>query len=476
MFGYNILPETDNTLDDLSLHVMKTMAISDMSVPFQCFFEAAIPPNLTNNSIFNTLTHKFGNSIDLIYKNLENITISTVTFITEKTRYMTDLYERYKEKINSLSDMDLSNLLYQNISFNINELIPAKIDTNSLNKYINALDNSIVNKDDVKKLKKVLFEYSIKSARGDILLFKRPMTAAEFENTYHAIFKDDAFVVDTSLTKTEVLKLYSRILSYDKDITNIKRSFDVVKKVFSIYGEILEHILNSNHHSNMVVKSNRAKDERIDVIAIAAYNEYKSLLIKYIINILDMYANVYQYKVLMAKEKIMHDNNILKSIIDHINQTPILESSIGRLNFSQKINPDFQKKQQIDLSSLTEIVLTKDNLDEIKKKYSGDFKFRFKFSIRDGIIEIYWYKDKETVAEAIVDKTDTDKIILDHLAVNQKYQGSGLSKQILNYLVNKYKIRYLEVFASGEVAARLYRDYGFKEYKREDGVIFMKLE
>ena len=163
------------------------------------------------------------------------------------------------------------------------------------------------------------------------------------------------------------------------------------------------------------------------------------------------------------------------------------------VSYAQKYDENKKTNEKISLDDLTIVTITETNYNEMKRKYRHlDLPiFNKKKFLKAGVIWIRVFDGKKVVATVEVWKAelairenvapfdtepyDKSKTYLQDLSVRKEYQGKGLGRQLVKYLIKNYNIGYLEVFAEGEVAAKLYQSEGFKPYyTHEDGIVFMK--
>ena len=158
---------------------------------------------------------------------------------------------------------------------------------------------------------------------------------------------------------------------------------------------------------------------------------------------------------------IEHSDCIIESDYD---ECEIEEKNIiFTLNESEdksEIDKNHKSKGYLDLNSFNR---TKIN-DTLAKKYDiyceaptlKDFKGYIYTNKKDNslvaIIAVATYKNKESWIQPI--------------EVSEKYRGYNLSKQLMDVAINELGAKYLAVYDDNEVAIKIYKEYGFKVYKR----------
>lgn len=158
---------------------------------------------------------------------------------------------------------------------------------------------------------------------------------------------------------------------------------------------------------------------------------------------------------------IEHSDCIIESDYD---ECEIEEKNIiFTLNESEnksEIDKNHKSKGYLELNSFNR---TKIN-DTLAKKYDiyceaptlKDFKGYIYTDKKDNslvaIIAVATYKNKESWIQPI--------------EVSEKYRGYNLSKQLMDVAINELGAKYLAVYDDNEVAIKIYKEYGFKVYKR----------
>lgn len=123
------------------------------------------------------------------------------------------------------------------------------------------------------------------------------------------------------------------------------------------------------------------------------------------------------------------------------------------------IDTNHKTKGYLDLQSLNRTEITK----EIAKKYNIQCTSPnlIKF-------EGYLYTDDHDsyVALVAVGTYKNLKSWIMPIQISEEYRGYNLSKQLMKVAITELGAKHLGVYADNEVAIKLYKDYGFKIYKK----------
>ena len=128
-----------------------------------------------------------------------------------------------------------------------------------------------------------------------------------------------------------------------------------------------------------------------------------------------------------------------------------------------KFKKEFKKGERIDLSELTEVIVTNQSIIKYKRKMPQLCHVRV--DGYDG--RIFLYKN-DVVGFINVDISDG---CIQALDVSEKYRGRGIGSQLLSYAIIRLCANSLSVSKSNDVAIRLYKKFGFY-VEDEDGDMY----
>ena len=168
------------------------------------------------------------------------------------------------------------------------------------------------------------------------------------------------------------------------------------------------------------------------------------------------------------------------------------EQSINK-NDIEKYDPNFKSKDNLSLSSF-KMVNIKDEktinritdgfTSNASKKYIKELKMYYRWftsenNKSDRSMEyIIWLDNNELVAYVLIQKFNDGVNYLTPMVISPTFRGHGLSKQIMDLLIDKYNINELTVDKDNKVAINLYKKYGFtftNKYKGDSNQLFMTL-
>lgn len=124
---------------------------------------------------------------------------------------------------------------------------------------------------------------------------------------------------------------------------------------------------------------------------------------------------------------------------------------------------EFKKGERLNLSELTEVIITNHSIVQYKRKMPQLCHVRV--DGYDG--RIFLYKN-DVVGFINVDISDG---CIQALDVSEKYRGRGIGSQLLSYAIIRLCANSLSVNKSNEVAIRLYKKYNFY-IEDEDGDMY----
>lgn len=142
---------------------------------------------------------------------------------------------------------------------------------------------------------------------------------------------------------------------------------------------------------------------------------------------------------------------------------------LAEAELKSHLDKNFKNNTKISLSSLKRLELDKQFIDENKK----DYKFLSHLRTGNSTTNIAWIKNNKIIAILSIEDKNDD-IWITAIEIVKEYQGSGLSKQILDVATKEYGATALSVNKSNELAIYIYNSYGFKSDNKDHGqMLFM---
>ena len=170
-----------------------------------------------------------------------------------------------------------------------------------------------------------------------------------------------------------------------------------------------------------------------------------------------------------------------------VNESAVLEDTMNKftlLEQASKLDPNYNKKGKLSLSSFKKIKATNSNLDNYKDKFPKSvYKYMKSYCNESdpdySTLSYFWIDDKNDnayVGNCSVSKyTDGDSVI-HSIEINKQYRGYGLSKQILDICTKELDGFMLAVEKKNEIAYKTYLSYGFIVYLENDRYYYMVLK
>lgn len=164
------------------------------------------------------------------------------------------------------------------------------------------------------------------------------------------------------------------------------------------------------------------------------------------------------------------------------------------VDYFQDYDENF-KREKVSLNDFTILIINESNYSQISSQYRKlDLPwFNKKHMLKEGVIWVrVLTKDPKPKVVATADvwnaklamdekvarfdskPYDERKTYLQDLSVRKEFQGRGIGKQLLKFMISKLNIGYCEIFAESQVALKVYQSVGFKTYETRDGVYFLK--
>lgn len=128
-------------------------------------------------------------------------------------------------------------------------------------------------------------------------------------------------------------------------------------------------------------------------------------------------------------------------------------------------------KERLKLSAFTKVTLT----DAITRVYSRKVSSLERITINNKTKGFIWLDNSNdcVVAVANVMEKDDGTKWIQTFEIFHPYQGKGLSKQILDIVIRELQGQYISVQKSSDVAIKVLKSKGFKQFKSGENNIFM---
>lgn len=138
---------------------------------------------------------------------------------------------------------------------------------------------------------------------------------------------------------------------------------------------------------------------------------------------------------------------------------------------SSVLDKDHKQKGSKKLSFFKKIAISEDVISKYKKEY----KFLSHIKTDKNCSGYLFFYDKELVAVLSVEYKENGENWIQAIEIVKKYQGYGLSEQLLDIALKEFKATYLSVNKNNELAIYIYKKKGFVVYKETDTMFFMRL-
>ena len=138
---------------------------------------------------------------------------------------------------------------------------------------------------------------------------------------------------------------------------------------------------------------------------------------------------------------------------------------------SSVLDKDHKQKGSKKLSFFKKIAIS----ENVISKYKKEYKFLSHIKTDKNCSGYLFFYDKELVAVLSVEYKENGENWIQAIEIVKKYQGYGLSDQLLDIALKEFKATYLSVNKNNELAIYIYKKKGFVVYKETDTMFFMRL-
>ena len=152
--------------------------------------------------------------------------------------------------------------------------------------------------------------------------------------------------------------------------------------------------------------------------------------------------------------------NITRKVIIRVNE-----------GVSSVLNKNHKQKGSKKLSFFKKVSIS----ENVISKYKEDYKFLSHIKTDKNCKGYLFFYDKELVAVLSVEYKENGENWIQAIEIVKKYQGYGLSEQLLDMALKEFNAAYLSVNKNNELAIYIYKKKGFVVYKETDTMYFMRL-
>ena len=138
---------------------------------------------------------------------------------------------------------------------------------------------------------------------------------------------------------------------------------------------------------------------------------------------------------------------------------------------SSVLNKNHKQKGSKKLSFFKKVSIS----ENVISKYKEDYKFLSHIKTDKNCKGYLFFYDKELVAVLSVEYKENGENWIQAIEIVKKYQGYGLSEQLLDMALKEFNATYLSVNKNNEIAIYIYKKKGFVVYKETDTMFFMRL-
>ena len=138
---------------------------------------------------------------------------------------------------------------------------------------------------------------------------------------------------------------------------------------------------------------------------------------------------------------------------------------------SSVLNKNHKQKGTKKLSFFKKVSIS----ENVISKYKEDYKFLSHIKTDKNCKGYLFFYDKELVAVLSVEYKENGENWIQAIEIVKKYQGYGLSEQLLDMALKEFNATYLSVNKNNELAIYIYKKKGFVVYKETDTMFFMRL-
>ena len=263
------------------------------------------------------ISNKINLSMSSMIKTINSTTDNIKSFIESKHSYLSKLISINKDKLESIDSDKLFNITFKRIDYNIYSHIPSNVNNDLIRSYISQIRNVKISKDNVSKAKLALNQNTL-TMIGEMLRVNSKISQAEFKNQYSVKFKNDNYPWETHLNKSYLDNLLKSINAYPKDVDIIRSdNLKLIKGVEELWVCVKNIFMSEyTYMKDKFVVTNNSSTQHLNAMELSIHNEYRIVLLNYIVNILHLYNDIFAYKMNVINEKNEYEQALLLKIIN----------------------------------------------------------------------------------------------------------------------------------------------------------------
>jgi len=303
MFSYSNVLNNINMDNRIELSDLITECVNDISILNEA------------NSIKDAFLNIINKIIKFIYNQYKNLLL----FLETKIKDSNSIIKKYKPLLESLSDSEISEFIYEKIDYNIDLKIPVYIDIAAfIDKNIDIMASGSVNKASLYELKEKL-PIKLSNIRGQIMGLTRSVTIMDFDIELERLFiPSKREVFETRMAKTELMNMIKDVENRPTLEKQIKYDLKRIIDIFDEYRRKISNMYVLNYTSNskgIEIKLSPENKHTLSIIDANYYIEYQSTIINFIVDIIKTYSVVVDHKLQVIKEKVQRESEILKQLL-----------------------------------------------------------------------------------------------------------------------------------------------------------------
>lgn len=225
---------------------------------------------------------------------------------------------RYRHKIEGLTDNDLKGIMYEYRNYYFPKNIPIEVPLGNVEKYINKINDWHLTHDDVDNLKSN-FDTELGMMRAKMIGVNNEVSSDDFQNRVRKIFRGGQDVSFRHLTKDALMQIMYDLDNHRKlksDIEAIKtRLVDNVMRFVNITRKLNFTYAPGPNKNVVITLPNGLTFESENLSVITIYKEYRDTINRLLVELANSYTLVYNEYLLAAKDKFYMDYVVLKQIL-----------------------------------------------------------------------------------------------------------------------------------------------------------------
>jgi hypothetical protein len=302
--------ETD--INEEITSIIESISFDNLDL-FECILESNNVSLLNESSITDGFVLIITKLIDYI-KSMYDKFISIIMALVKPA----DAYiQKYRDKLVNIKEDDISDIVYEYKTFNIQKDIPKIEYIKDVDKYIQKMNDGGITHNALAEFRSTVDD-RISIVRERMLGLSKPIPENNFDSAVKRVFRPSTEIFTKHLTKADLIKMIDGIDSYDEIKKDTDKTRLAIINLYTDYRKLIGKIYSLDYSStdhDVIIKTDSGNVLYLTLMQANMYKDYQSLVSHFIVEVATSYTSVFKEKLLAIKEKFEMEYAIIKQVV-----------------------------------------------------------------------------------------------------------------------------------------------------------------